>query len=126
MKLPLILMLGAGLVALSACEKQVEAPMDAGVCWHVVFPKDQPPKFNRLVANQPNLETCAASLEAMRVKFLRMGGGNDSIVGAYQGKFIFLQREGIFTGNTLTGGRYLALVRTGDGRLAIPGAMPSQ
>lgn len=126
MKTPLILAFGAGLLALSACEKQVEAPMDTGVCWHVVFPKDQPPKFNRLVSNQPNLETCAASLETMRVKFLRMGGGNDSIVGAYQGKFIFLQREGIFTGNTLTGGRYLALVRTGDGRLAIPGAMPSQ
>ena len=126
MKTPLILAFVAGLLALSACEKQVEAPMDAGICWHVVFPKDQPPKFNRLVSNQPNLETCAAALESMRVKFLRMGGGNDSIVGAYQGKFIFLQREGIFTGNTLTGGRYLALVRTGDGRLAIPGAMPSQ
>lgn len=126
MKSSLTVALGVSLLALAACEKQVEAPMDTGVCWHVVFPKDQPPKFNRLVSGQPNLETCAASLEAMRVKFLRMGGGNENLIGAYQGKYIFLQREGIFTGDTLTGGRYLALVRTGDGRLAIPGAMPTQ
>ena len=126
MKTMTVAALGAALFALGACEKQVEAPMDTGVCWHVVFPKDQPPKFNRLTSSQPNLETCAASLEAMRVKFLRMGGGNETLIGAYQGKFLFLQREGIFTGDTLTGGRYLALVRTGDGRLAIPGAMPSQ
>ena len=41
-------------------------------------------------------------------------------------QFIFLQREGIFTAGSLEEHRYLALVRTGDGRLAIPGAMPQR
>jgi len=45
-------------------------------------------------------------------------------MGAYQGNFIFIQREGVFTAPSLEEHAYLALVRTGDGRLAIPGAMP--
>ena len=53
-----------------------------------------------------------------------MGGSTRTMVGAYQGNFIFLQREGIFTSPSMEQNRYLALVRTGDGRLAIPGAMP--
>ena len=55
-----------------------------------------------------------------------MGGSTRTVVGAYQGNFIFVQREGIFTSRAWEQNRYLALVRTGDGRLAIPGAMPQQ
>jgi hypothetical protein len=90
----------------------------------VVQQKDQTLRYNKLVQNVPNLETCAANLEAMRVRFLRMGGSNRDIMGAYQGNFIFIQREGVFTAPSLEEHAYLALVRTGDGRLAIPGAMP--
>jgi len=32
----------------------------------------------------------------------------------------------VLTSTSLEGPRYVALVRTGDGRLAIPGAMPTQ
>jgi hypothetical protein len=81
-------------------------------------------KYNRLVV-APNLETCAANLEAMRLKFLRMGGTQQNIYGAYQANFLFLQQEGVLTSTSLEGPRYVALVRTGDGRLAIPGAMPT-
>ena len=109
--------------ALSACAKQVEPPGDANVCYHMVPQKDGSMKFNKLVM-APNLETCAANLEAMRIKFLMMGGNQQEIYGAYQGNFLFLQKEGVLTSSTLNGGRYVALVRTGDGRLAIPGAMP--
>ena len=74
----------------------------------------------------PNLETCAANLEAMRIKFLRMGGSTQEIYGAYQANFLFLEKAGVLTSTSLEGPRYVALVRTGDGRLAIPGAMPRQ
>jgi hypothetical protein len=117
--------IAAAILALSAsaCAKRVEAPMDRGVCWHVVALKGGGVRFNRLVDHQPNIESCAAALEAMRLKFLGLGGGANEIVGAYQGNFIFLQSEGVFIGQSLTGNRYLALVPTGDGRLAMPGAV---
>jgi len=116
----------AGLGAvLSACQQRTEPPGDAGICYHVVPQKGGKLKYNRLV-NAPNLETCAANLEAMRVKFLRMGGTQQNIYGAYQANFLFLQPEGVLTSTSLEGPRFVALVRTGDGRLAIPGAMPTQ
>jgi hypothetical protein len=111
--------------ALAGCAKRTEPPGDVGVCYHVVVQKDGKLKYNKVV-NTPNLETCAANLEAMRIKFLTLGGTAQEILGAYQANFIFLQREGVFTSTTLEGPRYLALVRTGDGRLAIPGAMPQR
>ena len=80
-------------------------------------------KYNKLV-DAPNLETCAANLEAMRIRFLTMGGSQQEIYGAYQANFLFLVKEGVMTSTSLEGPRYVALVRTGDGRLAIPGAMP--
>jgi hypothetical protein len=120
---PLLALLATA--ALAACAKRTEPPGDVGVCYHVVVQKDGALKYNKLV-NTPNLETCAANLEAMRIKFLTMGGSAQEILGAYQANFIFLQREGVFTSTTLEGPRYLALVRTGDGRLAIPGAMPQR
>jgi hypothetical protein len=113
----------AAAAALSACQKRTEPPGDPGVCYHVVPQRDGSMKYNRLV-NAPNLETCAANLEAMRLRFLRMGGSAQEIYGAYQANFLFLQREGVLTSTSLEGPRYVALVRTGDGRLAIPGAMP--
>ena len=110
-------------LGLAGCEHRTEPPGDPGICYHVVPQKDGKLKFNKLV-NAPNLETCAANLEAMRVKFLTMGGSQQNIYGAYQANFLFLQSEGVLTSTSLEGPRYVALVRTGDGRLAIPGAMP--
>lgn len=125
MRLTSFAVIAAATLALAACEKRTEPPGTQNVCYHVVFEPGGKLKFNKLV-NAPNLETCAANLEAMRVKFLRLGGTAQEILGAYQANFIFVQREGIFTGTTLEGPRYIALVRTGDGRLATPGAMPQQ
>jgi hypothetical protein len=109
--------------ALAGCSQRTEPPGDVGVCYHVVPQKGGKLKFFKLV-NAPNLETCAANLEAMRLKFLRMGGNQQDLYGAYQANFLFLQQEGVLTSTSLEGPRYVALVRTGDGRLAIPGAMP--
>ena len=109
--------------ALSGCEKRTEPPGDAGICYHVVPQKDGSMKYNKLV-QAASLEVCAANLEAMRIKFLTLGGNQQEIYGAYQANFLFLQKEGVLTSTSLEGPRYVALVRTGDGRLAIPGAMP--
>ena len=122
----LALMVGC-VVALVGCSpNSIDAPTDPGVCWHMVQLKDGKYRFNRLAENQPNLENCAARLEDMRRNFNRLGSHQDQEVGAYQGQFIFLQREGVFTARNLETTRYLALVRTQDGRLAIPGAIKEQ
>jgi hypothetical protein len=59
----------------------------------------------------------------MRLRFLMLGGSKSEITGAYQGQYIFIDRGGVKFGKSLTGARFFALTRTGDGRLAIPGAI---
>lgn len=120
-----LLILAASALALSACAKKTTPPGDPGVCYHVVPQADESLKFNKLVVTD-TLEKCAANLEAMRIKFLTLGGTRQEIYGAYQANFLFLQKEGVLTSTSLEGPRYVALVRTGDGRLAIPGAMPQE
>lgn len=109
---------------LTGCAKTLEAPTDAGVCWHLVSLPGGKVKFNRLADHQPTLENCAAQLEIMRRNFQSLGAGQDSVTGAYQGQFLFIQPEGVFTAQTYSGHHYNLMVRTGDGRLAVPGAMP--
>jgi len=119
-----VALLLAGASTLGACEKQLEAPTDTRVCWHMVQPPAAPPKFNVLARNQPDLEHCAAELEKMRISFQSLGVPQGDITGAYQGQFLFLNRYGVFTSQTFKGFQYPMMVRTGDGRLAVPGAMP--
>ena len=116
----------AGLLLTPACAKELSAPQDQGICWHMVTLKDKTVRFNRLAENVPSLEKCAVQLEVIRLNFQRLGSPEDNMIGAYQGRFLFLQPEGIFTAEKFNGGRYLLLVRTGDGRLAKPGVMPVQ
>jgi hypothetical protein len=113
----------AGL-ALLGCQKQLQAPVDRGVCWHLATAPNGGMKFNKLAENQPDLEHCAAQLEMMRVRFLALGSGQTSVTGAYQSQFLFIQPDGVFTAQTYDGFRYPFMVRTGDGRLAVPGALP--
>ena len=115
----------AGL-ALSACgPKPLEPPYDVGVCWHAIPLTDGTIKYNKLAENVPNMETCAATLEGMRIRFARMSLGTQSreMLGAYQGNFLFLDARGVSVAADMNKARYVALVRTGDGRLAIPGAI---
>lgn len=119
----LILLVAGAAAALGACTPTVKAPFDPGVCYAVVVPPEgskEALRFNRLSENEPQVETCAARLEGMRIQFLRMGGSQREIVGSYQGKFIFIDRGGVSLASTLDGMRFFALARTGDGRLAVP------
>jgi hypothetical protein len=115
-----------GALALAGCGQSLDAPTDRGVCWHLVKGDDGKPKFNRLAVNQPDLEHCAAQLEIMRLNFRSLGAGQTNVTGAYQGQFLFLQPQGVFTAQTIDGYRFPFMVRTGDGRLAVIGAMPRQ
>ncbi|MDY6923654.1 MAG: hypothetical protein SWI22_06835 [Pseudomonadota bacterium] len=123
-RVSLLMAAAAGGLALAACSGAVEAPYEPGVCFAVEVDEDGgPPAFNRLAEDQPQIEHCAARLEEMRVRFLRQGGSRQDITGAYQGSYIFIDREGVWIGKSLEGSRFIALARTGDGRLAVPGAI---
>lgn len=112
----------AALLGLSACAQQIQAPRDPGVCYAVTRP-DGEIRFNVVARDQPQIEFCAARLEEMRLRFLRMGGSTREVTGAFQGQFIFVDSRGVSLGRALDGPRFFALARTGDGRLAVPGAI---
>lgn len=114
----------AGALALSGCEKRTEAPFDQGVCYAVELADEGgEPQFNKVADAQPQIEFCAARLEEMRLRFLRLGGNRREVVGSYQSQFIFIDRAGVWISRSLEGPRFILLARTGDGRLAIPGAI---
>lgn len=112
----------AGLAA-AACSNEPKFTFEPGVCYNVAQEADQKPELQVLARDQAQIELCAARLEEMRLRFLRMGGNKTEVVGAYQGRFIFIDRDGVKFGNSLNGGRFFAMARTGDGRLAMPGAI---
>ena len=115
---------GSGLLALAGCEQAVKAPFDRGVCYAVEQGDgSEPPRFNKVADDQPQIEFCAARLEEVRLRFSRLGAARQEIVGAYQGQFIFIDRRGVWIAQSLNGGRFNLLARTGDGRLAMPGAI---
>ncbi len=118
--------LAIALMALPACSKELEAPADRGVCWHMAQKPDGKVQFNRVADKVPSIEKCAVALDVMRLRFLGLGGSHEDIMGAYQGQFLFLGTQGVFVSQHLNGGRYLLLVPTGDGRLVKPGALPAQ
>jgi hypothetical protein len=111
------------LLPLAGCQKQIEAPYETGVCWKMEFLEGGKVRFNKLADHRPNLESCAAALEGLRLRNLGFGQNATSFIGAYQGNFLFLNQYGVFTAPSLTAARYPALVRTGDGRLAVPGSV---
>ncbi|WAC60873.1 hypothetical protein [Brevundimonas sp. SL130] len=108
---------------LAACSNQPKYEFAPGVCYFVATPEGQAPRLQKMGENVTQIELCAGQLEEMRLRFLRMGGSNQEVAGAYQGRFIFVDREGVKFGKSLTGSRFFAMARTGDGRLAIPGAI---
>jgi len=123
-RVPLLLAAGLGAAALTACGGGVEAPYEPGVCFTVeTGDEGEAPAFHKLAEGQPQIEHCSARLEEMRLRFLRQGGSRQEIIGAYQGQFIFIDREGVWIGKSLDGSRFILLARTGDGRLAVPGAI---
>jgi hypothetical protein len=120
------LLLAGSILALAGCAKEIEAPTDAGVCYHMVQLTDGTVHYNKVADNVSSVEKCAVALDAMRMKFLALGGSHSTIAGAYQGQFLFLGPQGVFIAQHFNGARYPLLVPTGDGRLAKPGSQPAQ
>lgn len=117
---------GLATTALAGCAAQVKAPTDAGVCYSLAQPEEgskAAPTFNVVARDQPQIEFCAAQLEQMRVRFLRLGGSRREMAGAYQGQFIFIDAAGVSFARKYDGVRFFALARSGDGRLVVPGAI---
>jgi len=123
---PIALALALGLVAgaLAGCRAQIQPPSDAGVCYHMAAIQDGKPRFNVLAAKVPDMEHCAAHLEAMRGNFQRLGSTTRNVIGAYQGNFLFLGDDGVFTAETYEGPRYPFLVRSGDQLVPVGSAPP--
>ena len=117
-----VLVAAVAVPALAACSQAVKAPTDPGVCYAVETP-DGEPVFNVVARDQAQIEMCAARLEEMRLRFRSLGSTRQEVSGAYQGQFIFVDRRGVSFARTLEGARFFALARTGDGRLAVPGAI---
>jgi hypothetical protein len=119
-----LLALAPALLLPAACKSGgPNPPTDTGVCYSLAEPKKGEYKFNVVARNVPDLEHCGANLEAMRIKFLSMGGNRSTMTGVYQGHYIFINHAGLFSSTELDGPQYPLLVRTGDGRLAVPGSV---
>lgn len=121
----IIAALATAAVLPGACAKTIKAPTANGVCWHMNLKPDGEAQFNKVADNVPNIEQCAAALERMRLSFLRMGGNQRELTGAYQGNFIFLKREGIYSARRYDGVQYMMLVRF-QGSLVVPSAIPPE
>lgn len=113
----------AAALALADCSNAPRVPSETGVCYQLAPLPGDKVRFNVVARNIPDMEHCAAELEAVRIRFLRLGGSQQDITGAYQGNFLYLQPEGVFTSSSYGGMRYPFLVRTSDGSLAPPGSV---
>lgn len=118
-----VMALTASAMALAACQKQIKAPDTPGVCYQAVPRVNGTITFNPLSAHEDTMEACAGALEGMRLRFLGIGGSVHSIMGAYNGSYLFLDPSGVYELQSYTGMRFPFLVHTDDGRLAAPGAV---
>jgi hypothetical protein len=123
MRVTAYLGMGCLALALAGCQKTLEAPADRGVCFAMVDAKPPASPFKVLTRNVPDLEHCAAELEKMRRNFAGLGVSKTDVTGSYQGQFIFIQREGVFTAEKFDGFRFPFMVRAPDGSLVKSGAI---
>ncbi len=113
----------AALAALAGCgAPQIAAPSEKGVCY-VMRGDDKTRRFDVIARDLADIEHCAAQLERMRLNLERLGSAQGDVTGIFQGHFVFLTADGIFTSDRLEGTRFLLLVRY-NGSLVMPAAVP--
>lgn len=95
--------IAAGLLALAGCSPVADAPDQLGICWRQAgpTPAGAKPRFALLSRGDANLETCAMHLELTRISKHR-----PDIFGAFQGQYVFVDRETIASSESLTGQRF--------------------
>ena len=94
-----LLALFLGAIALAGCEGR-DAPTDIGVCWRVAAIKGAAPRFAPLNTDVASLDDCAAQLEALHIQ------GAKTVLGAYQGFFIFVDETEVTSSPHLHSFRY--------------------
>jgi hypothetical protein len=112
----------AALLALCGCSKSLEAPSQPGVCYLLATPKNAPPKFNQIADHIADVEHCAAQVDQVRKSFRGLGSMQQEYVGAFQGGFVFVDKDGASTATRFTGTRY-PLLTNFHGELIAPGAI---
>lgn len=113
----------AASATLAGCETGPEAPSDPGVCWQAIIKEGEEPRFNKVAENQPSIESCAARLEEVRLRFARLTGVRRNLTGAYQGRWLFVTSQAIRTSQSYDGASFVLMVRAPDGRLIVPGSV---
>jgi hypothetical protein len=121
-----LVLIAVGLAGLAAagCKPAAEAPDVQNACYHVAPQKDGTVKFFKIADNDKNMYYCAVQLDEIRYRFMALGSNRDSIEGAYNGRYLFLDGRGLSTAPSHDGGRFFANTRGDDGRLVIPGGIP--
>jgi hypothetical protein len=94
------------LLAPAACSAPADAPAQAGMCWIAARASGPAaarakPHFVLLSRGDPNLETCAMHLELTRISKRR-----PTVFGAFQGQYVFVDRETIASSESLSGQRF--------------------
>ncbi len=75
---------------------EVSAPRDPGVCWR----RGGDGRFTAIYRGSSGIEACAGDLER-----IHMRTGED-LVGAYQGRYIFVDKEAIRSADSLNSERW--------------------
>ena len=119
-KTPLILLAAAALAACGA--PRIDTPSERGVCYRM-RENEQGRHFDSIARNLADIEHCAAELERVRINLERLGLKQGDVTGTFQGHFVFLTEDGVFTSDRLEGNRFPLLVRY-NGSLVAPGAIP--
>lgn len=93
------LLLGTAIL-LAGCEQPVLAPDEPGICWRMIERRGREPDFRPMANDVPDIENCAARVEALR---LIQG---EAAAGAYQGRFIFATDAELSVAATYKGKAY--------------------
>lgn len=83
-----------------ACSPVTATPSAVDLCWRVSGPDGGSARNEAIAVDIPNLETCAARLEALRMLEGR------PVTGLYNGHFIFVTEGDIRSARTLDGTRF--------------------
>lgn len=78
---------GAALLALAGCQKPVEAPRTAGICWRLGDGMNGHKDFKPFATGVETLEDCAAQLEGAHLV------NRTPMVGGFQGRIIYVTDE---------------------------------
>lgn len=117
----------APLLVLGGCQKRVEAPTDAGVCYFIGHvKKTEAPgglKFNVIARDQPDIEHCAVQLYNTRRAMLTTGTAGEVTEGAYQGNFMQATNSEVRESQHYEGPFFPFLVKAPDDRLVTPGSV---